>query len=114
MLAIVAIFKCTRMLSFQPAEKLATSVVAQTKQKLGFVYVGPVADAGWTYEHDRGRLAVEKEHGDKVETVFVESVSEGPDAGAGNRSNGSGRCRFNFHDLVRIHESNDQSGAAIP
>ena len=44
------------------------------------MYVGPVADAGWTYEHDRGRLAVEAEYGDSVETVFVESVSEGPDA----------------------------------
>ena len=57
-----------------------TSVSAAEPTKIGFVYVGPVADAGWTYEHDRGRLAVEKEHGDKVETVFVESVSEGPDA----------------------------------
>ncbi|NBR75337.1 MAG: BMP family ABC transporter substrate-binding protein [Gammaproteobacteria bacterium] len=57
-----------------------TSVSAAEPTKIGFVYVGPVADAGWTYEHDRGRLAVEKEYGDKVETVFVESVSEGPDA----------------------------------
>ena len=30
------------------------------KTKVGFVYVGPVADAGWTYEHDQGRLAVDK------------------------------------------------------
>ncbi len=46
----------------------------------GFVYVGPVADAGWTYEHDQGRLAIEKEYGEKIKTVFVESVSEGPDS----------------------------------
>lgn len=46
----------------------------------GFVYVGPVADAGWTYEHDQGRKAVEKEYGEKIKTVFVESVSEGPDS----------------------------------
>ncbi len=50
------------------------------KTKVGFVYVGPVGDGGWTYEHDKGRLAVEAEFGDKVETVFVESVAEGPDA----------------------------------
>ena len=43
-----------------------TSVSAAEPTKIGFVYVGPVADAGWTYEHDRGRLAVEKEHSDKV------------------------------------------------
>ncbi len=48
--------------------------------KVGFVYVGPVGDGGWTYEHDQGRLAVEAEFGDAVETVFVESVPEGPDA----------------------------------
>ncbi len=59
---------------------LATGAVAQDKTKVGFVYVGPVGDGGWTYEHDKGRLAVEKEFGDKVETVFVESVPEGPDA----------------------------------
>jgi len=48
--------------------------------KIGFVYVGPVGDGGWTYEHDKGRQAVEAEFGDKVETSFVESVAEGPDA----------------------------------
>ena len=48
--------------------------------KLGFVFVGPVGDGGWTYEHNQARLAVEAEFGDAVETVFVESVPEGPDA----------------------------------
>ncbi len=50
------------------------------KTKVGFVYVGPVGDGGWTYEHDQGRLAVEAEFGDKVETVYVENVAEGPDS----------------------------------
>ncbi|WP_425043362.1 BMP family ABC transporter substrate-binding protein [Primorskyibacter sp. S87] len=59
---------------------LATSAMAEDKTKVGFVYVGPVGDGGWTYEHDKGRQAVEAEFGDKVETVFVESVPEGPDA----------------------------------
>ncbi|MEX0366449.1 MAG: BMP family ABC transporter substrate-binding protein [Ruegeria sp.] len=59
---------------------LATGAVAQDKTKVGFVYVGPVGDGGWTYEHDKGRQAVEEHFGDKVETVFVESVPEGPDA----------------------------------
>ncbi|SFR14421.1 BMP family ABC transporter substrate-binding protein [Poseidonocella sedimentorum] len=59
---------------------LATGATAQDKTKVGFVYVGPVGDGGWTYEHDQGRLAVEEEFGDAVETVYVESVPEGPDA----------------------------------
>ena len=49
------------------------------KTKVGFVYVGPIGDGGWTYEHDKGRLAVEEHFGDKVETVFQESVPEGAD-----------------------------------
>ncbi|TDK43858.1 BMP family ABC transporter substrate-binding protein [Antarcticimicrobium luteum] len=59
---------------------LATGAVAQDKTKVGFVYVGPVGDGGWTYEHNQGRLAVEAEFGDKVETVYVENVAEGPDS----------------------------------
>ncbi|ESR26599.1 BMP family ABC transporter substrate-binding protein [Lutibaculum baratangense] len=48
--------------------------------KVGFVYVGPVGDFGWSYQHDQGRLALEEAFGDKVETTYVENVSEGPDA----------------------------------
>lgn len=59
---------------------MATSAFAEDKTKVGFVYVGPVGDGGWTYEHNKGRLAVEAEFGDKVETVFVESVPDGADA----------------------------------
>ena len=50
------------------------------KVKVGFVYVGPVGDFGWSYQHDQGRLAVEQALGDKVETAFLESVPEGADA----------------------------------
>ncbi|MFY0681482.1 MAG: BMP family ABC transporter substrate-binding protein [Thalassovita sp.] len=59
---------------------LATAGIAADKTKVGFVYVGPVGDGGWTYEHNKGRLAVEEAFGDAVETVFVENVPEGPDA----------------------------------
>jgi len=48
--------------------------------KVGFVYVGPIGDHGWTYRHDIGRQQVEEAYGDKVETIYVESVPEGPDA----------------------------------
>ncbi|PRZ48186.1 BMP family ABC transporter substrate-binding protein [Tritonibacter scottomollicae] len=58
----------------------AGGALAQDKTKVGFVYVGPVGDGGWTYEHDQARKAVVEEFGDKVETVYVENVAEGPDA----------------------------------
>ncbi|GAB6070613.1 BMP family ABC transporter substrate-binding protein [Thiomicrorhabdus hydrogeniphila] len=53
---------------------------AEEKLKVGFVYVGPIGDHGWSYQHNQGRLAVEKEFGDKVKTTFVEKVPEGADA----------------------------------
>ena len=54
------------------------AVVISEDMKVGFVYVGPIGDHGWTYRHDVGRLAVENELG--VETTYVESVPEGADA----------------------------------
>ncbi|MGM0583256.1 MAG: BMP family ABC transporter substrate-binding protein [Pseudomonadota bacterium] len=48
--------------------------------KVGFIYVGPIGDYGWSYEHNEGRLAVEEHFGDKVKTTYLESVPEGPDA----------------------------------
>ncbi|WP_338550542.1 BMP family ABC transporter substrate-binding protein [Roseovarius phycicola] len=59
---------------------MAGAAVAEDKTKVGFIYVGPIGDGGWTYEHDQGRLAVEEHFGDKVETVYQESVPEGADA----------------------------------
>lgn len=61
---------------------MAFSAVAAHAEpfKVGFVYVGPVGDHGWTYRHNEGRKAVEAAFGDKVKTTYVESVKEGADA----------------------------------
>jgi len=53
---------------------------AAEKLKVGFIYLGPIGDHGWTYQHDLGRLAMVKEFGDKIETTYLENVSEGPDS----------------------------------
>src|SRR6266849_5176089 len=53
---------------------------AAEKLKVGFIYLGPVGDLGWTYQHELARQALAKEFGDKVETTFLENVPEGPDA----------------------------------
>ena len=50
------------------------------KLQVGFIYVGPTGDHGWTYMHDQGRKMIEAEFGDEVTTTYVESVAEGPDA----------------------------------
>jgi len=56
------------------------SVWAAEPLKIGFVYVGPIGDYGWTHGHDTGRKAVETHFGNKVKTTYVERVAEGPDA----------------------------------
>ncbi|NMM19983.1 MAG: BMP family ABC transporter substrate-binding protein [Rhodoferax sp.] len=48
--------------------------------KIAFAYVGPVGDGGWSFAHDNGRKALEKEFGDKIKTSFVENVPESADA----------------------------------
>ena len=59
---------------------LATGAAQAEPLKIGFIYVGPIGDFGWSYQHDQGRKAIEKALGDKVETTYLESVPEGPDA----------------------------------
>ena len=59
---------------------LSISAVAADKLKVGFIYIGPPGDFGWTYQHDQGRQAIDARLGDHAETVFVENVPEGPDA----------------------------------
>lgn len=55
----------------------ATAVWAKD-MKVGFVYVTPIGDGGWSYAHNQGRLEIEKMDG--VKTSFVEAVKEGPDS----------------------------------
>ena len=58
----------------------STGALAEDPFKVGFVYIGPVGDHGWTYQHNEGRLAIDEAFGGKVETTFVEFVPEGQDA----------------------------------
>lgn len=65
---------------------LAASAAATSAQnappplKVAFVYVSPIGEAGWTYQHDQARLAMEKTLGARVQTSVVESVAEGADS----------------------------------
>ena len=63
-----------------PAPAAAASAPKAEPLKIAFAYVGPVGDGGWTFAHDNGRKALEKEFGDKIKTSFVESVPESADA----------------------------------
>jgi basic membrane protein A and related proteins len=58
----------------------ASAAPASGPLKIGFAYVGPVGDGGWTFAHDNARKAIEKEFGSRVQTSFVENVPEAADA----------------------------------
>jgi len=49
---------------------------AKEKIKVGYVFLGPIGDFGWTWAHNKGRKQVEAELGDQVETIYVENVAE--------------------------------------
>ena len=77
--ATVAMIGCGK----KPEPAAAAPAAAPAKAeplKIAFAYVGPVGDGGWTFAHDNGRKAIEKEFGDKVVTSFVENVPESADA----------------------------------
>ena len=81
--AAAALVGCGKKEEVAPAPAPAPAAAAPAKAeplKVAFAYVGPVGDGGWTYAHDNGRKAVEKEFGDKVVTSFVEKVPESADA----------------------------------
>jgi basic membrane protein A and related proteins len=68
--------------AFSSAATAAPAVVATAAAplKVGFVYVSPIGDAGWTTQHDLARKELEKNLGPKVTTKVVENVAEGADA----------------------------------
>jgi simple sugar transport system substrate-binding protein len=83
--AAAALVGCGKKEEPAPAAAPAPAPVAAAPAKaeplkIAFAYIGPVGDGGWTFAHDNGRKAVEKEFGDKVVTKFVENVPESADA----------------------------------
>ena len=82
-LAAAALLGCGKKQEAAPATVAAPAAATPAKAeplKIAFAYVGPVGDGGWTFAHDNGRKAVEKEFGDRVVTSFVEKVPESADA----------------------------------
>lgn len=87
---------------------------ANEKLKVGFIYSGPVADSGWTYQHDLGRKMVEKEFGSKVETVFVEKVPESAEADRVIRQLASDGCGLIFTTSFGFMEPTIRIAADFP
>ncbi|MBS7778045.1 BMP family ABC transporter substrate-binding protein [Acidovorax sp. CCYZU-2555] len=81
--AAAALAGCGKKEEPAPAPVAAPEAAAAAKPeplKIAFAYVGPVGDGGWSFAHDQARKKLEQEFGDKIQTSYVESVPEGPDA----------------------------------
>jgi basic membrane protein A len=74
----------TRLLGAGAAATALPSLIGSAQAadllKVGFIYLGPVGDFGWTYQHDIARKAAVEHFGDKIKTTYVENVPEGPDS----------------------------------
>ena len=64
-------------MALSPLASTAHAEEAAKKIKVGFIYVSPVGDEGWSWMHDQGRKVMEALP--DVETTMMESVPEGPD-----------------------------------
>ncbi len=87
----------------------AGRALAAEPLKVAFVYVGPVGDFGFSYQHDLARKELQAKLGDKIQTNFVEKVAEGPDSERVFRqlaSTGHGMiygCSFGYmNPMVRV------------
>lgn len=58
------------------ASLLGKPALAADKIKVGFIYLGVIGDAGWTWAHNKGRLQIDAELGDQVETIYIENAAE--------------------------------------
>ncbi|PLX89168.1 MAG: BMP family ABC transporter substrate-binding protein [Desulfuromonas sp.] len=70
---------CSKQEENSKTQPVAADKDSSTQIKAGFIYVGPVGDAGWTYAHDQGRIEMEKLPFVEPST-YIESVPEGAES----------------------------------
>jgi len=87
---------------------------AQEKIKVGFAFLGPIGDYGWTWAHNKGREAVEAALGDKVETIYVENVAEDASAIPVLRDLAQQGCKIIFGTTYGYMDQMVQVAAEFP
>ena len=92
-----------------------SAAVAMDKVKACWVYVGPVGDGGWTFQHDQGRQAVVAAFGDKVDaSTFQENVPEGADAERVLTQMALGGCNIIFTTSFGYMDATNAVAAKFP
>lgn len=84
------------------------------KAKACFVYVGPIGDGGWTFQHHQGALAVQEAFGDKVEIAWQENVPEGADAERVLTQMALGGCNIIFTTSFGYMDATNAVAAKFP
>ena len=84
------------------------------KVKACFVYVGPIGDGGWTFQHHQGALAVQEAFGDKVEIQYQENVPEGADAERVLTQMALGGCNIIFTTSFGYMDATNAVAAKFP
>lgn len=79
-LAATLVAACVVAPAFAQSAPALPSPATTPPLKAAFVYVTPVLPAGWTRQHEDGRLQLQRTLGDGVQTTVVDNVAEGPDA----------------------------------
>lgn len=72
---LLSVLVLSVLVAFSSCGKKEKKTVDGKEVVMGFVYVGPIGDGGWTYAHEQGRKFVEQETG--IRTIFKETVPEG-------------------------------------
>ncbi|MFN3577392.1 MAG: BMP family ABC transporter substrate-binding protein, partial [Tabrizicola sp.] len=84
------------------------------KVKACFVYVGPIGDGGWTFQHHQGAMAVQEAYGDKVEIQYQENVPEGADAERVLTQMALGGCNIIFTTSFGYMDATNAVAAKFP
>jgi simple sugar transport system substrate-binding protein len=79
-LARASVVTLVAMLTALAVSTRSEAQPAAAPLKVAFVYVSPIGEAGWSYQHEQGRLAMQKALGQNVVSSAVEAVAEGADS----------------------------------
>jgi simple sugar transport system substrate-binding protein len=93
---------------------LGTAVRAEDKLKVGFIFLGPIGDYGWTWAHNKGREALEAALGDKVETIYTENVPEDASAVGAIRDLCNAGCKLVFTTSYGYMDQTIQVASEFP
>ncbi|MEQ1900868.1 MAG: BMP family ABC transporter substrate-binding protein [Devosia sp.] len=93
---------------------LGSRAFAQEKLKVGFIFLGPIGDYGWTWAHNKGREAVVSAFGDKVETIYTENVPEDASAVPAIRDLANAGCKLIFTTSYGYMDQTIQVASEFP